>query len=245
MSEVRLSGMRTLTSFNLSRAFKSLYGLIYLSIGIVIPVILTVTLSFSLKTLVSSSIGFSLVLETIPSFIPISATIGGIGIAYLFSTDRSNGVYEYLIATGKIRIKDIFLSFSLVTVAIISILLAIDIAAISLLIFFTAPSVLGTILQFFAVFSIPVAYISSLLSILAMLSWTAMSKVYPGVNAPGGIGSIIGTIPPLVFLIAIVQIVRPSDLLLIAGLYSVSLFIILILLLVVVIKRMSNERMLA
>ena len=245
MLEVRLSGMRTLTSFNLSRAFKSLYGLIYLSIGIIIPVILTVTLSFSLKTLVNSSIGFSVVLENIPSFIPIAATIGGMGVAYLFSTDRSNGVYEYLIATGKIRIKDIFLSFSLVTVAIISILLAIDIAAISLLIFFTVPSVLGTILQFFAVFSIPVAYISALLSILAMLSWTAMSKVYPGVNAPGGIGSIIGIILPLVFLIVIVRIVRPSDLLLIAGLFSVSLFIILILLLVVVIKRMSNERMLA
>ena len=72
-----------------------------------------------------------------------------------------------------------------------------------------------------------------------------MSKVYPGVNAPGGLGSIIGIIPPLVFLIVIVRIVRPSDLLLIAGLFSVSLFIILILLLVVVIKRMSNERMLA
>ncbi|MGC8516176.1 MAG: hypothetical protein ACP5OC_08615 [Thermoplasmata archaeon] len=240
-----LNGMKILASFNTSRAFKTVYGLLYLLIGIIFPIIVSGILLFSLKSIVNSAAGSSVVLEMIPSFVPIAATIGCIGVAYLFSTDRSNGVYEYLIATGQIKISDIFLSFSLVTVAVVSLLLAIDISGIFVMAYFTAPSLLIKMFEFFAVFSIPVAYISALLSILAMLSWTAMSKVYPGVNAPGGIGSIIGIMPAVVFLIVIIRIIKPSDIILIAGLFSLALLVILILLLMVVIKRMSNETMLA
>jgi hypothetical protein len=114
-----------------------------------------------------------------------------------------------------------------------------------MLAYFTSPSLLAKMFEFFVVFSIPVAFISALLSILAMLSWTAMSKVYPGVNAPGGIGSVIGIIPAVVFLVLIIRIIKPSDIILVAGLYSLSLFVILFLLLMVVIRRMSNETMLA
>ncbi len=238
-------GMKILASFNISRTFKSVYGVIYLLIGIIFPLILSGILLFSLKSIVNSPVGSSVVLEIIPSFIPLAASLGGIGVAYLFSTDRSNGVYEYLIATGKIKISDIFVSFSVVTVAVVSLLLAIDISVISMLAYFTSPSLLAKMFEFFVVFSIPVAFISALLSILAMLSWTAMSKVYPGVNAPGGIGSVIGIIPAVVFLVLIIRIIKPSDIILVAGLYSLSLFVILFLLLMVVIKRMSNETMLA
>jgi hypothetical protein len=239
------NGMKILASFNISRAFKTVYGLLYLLIGIIFPLILSGILLFSLKSIVNSGAGSSLVLEIIPSFVPIAASLGGIGVAYLFSTDRSNGVYEYLIATGKIKISDIFLSFSLVTVAVVSLILAIDISGIFILVHFIAPSLLVKMFEFFGVFSIPVSYISALLSILAMLSWTAMSKVYPGVNAPGGIGSIIGIIPAVVFLVVVIRIIKPSAIILVAGLFSLSLFVILILLLMVVIRRMSNETMLA
>ena len=54
------------------------------------------------------------------------------------------------------------------------------------LVHFMAPTVAGTMLELIGVFSVPVAYVSSLISILAMLTWVSMSKTYPGVNAPGG-----------------------------------------------------------
>ena len=109
--------------------------------------------------------------QIIPAILPLTATIGGMGVTYLFSTDRSNGVYEYLIATGKIKIRDIFLSFSIVTISLISIILGIDIATIMVIVHLMVPSIAGTMLELIGVFSVPVAYVSSLISILAMLTW--------------------------------------------------------------------------
>ena len=238
------NGVRIMVRFNLSRAFNSIYGLIYLLIGIVMPLLISVLLLSSFRSLVEYPVGASILGQTIPAIIPLTATIGGMGVTYLFSTDRSNGVYEYLIATGKIKIRDIFLSFSIVTMALISIILGIDITTIIVLVHFIAPTVAGTMLELIGVFSVPVAYVSSLISILAMLTWVSMSKTYPGVNAPGGIGSIIGIIPPLAFLLVIVRIVHPSDIILIAGLFSAALLMVFIVLLIVVVRKMSNERML-
>ncbi len=238
------NGVKILVNFNLSRAFRSIYGIFYLLIGIAMPIIFSAILLSSFKSILESPIGASILGQTIPAIIPLMATIGGMGVTYLFSTDRSNGVYEYLIATGKIKIQDIFLSFSIVTIALISIILGTDITAIFIIINFMAPSTTVTIFELIAVFSVPVAYVSSLISILAMLTWVSMSKTYPGVNAPGGIGSVIGFIPPMFFLIVIVRIFHPLDIILIGGLFSIILFIIFIALLIVVVRRMSNERML-
>lgn len=241
-----LYGTLTLSRFNLKRGFTSIYGLLYLAIGIFIPILITTSLlltkavSNSEPSVVTTTIG-----DLIPAFIPLSASIGGIGVSYLFSTDRSGGVYEYLIATGKIRIGDIFLSFAMVSIIMVSVILAVDISVIYTLIHFLAPFLQGTVYTVMAVFSVPVAYISSLLSIIAMLTWASMSRVYPGVNAPGGIGSIIGIIPPLVFLLVIARIFHPSDIVEIAGIFSAVLFVLLIVILSVAIRRMSNERMLA
>lgn len=238
------NGVKILVNFNLSRAFRSIYGIFYLLIGIAMPIIFSAILLSSFKSILESPIWASILGQTIPAIIPLMATIGGMGVTYLFSTDRSNGVYEYLIATGKIKIQDIFLSFSIVTIALISIILGTDITAIFIIINFMAPSTTVTIFELIAVFSVPVAYVSSLISILAMLTWVSMSKTYPGVNAPGGIGSVIGFIPPMFFLIVIVRIFHPLDIILIGGLFSIILFIIFIALLIVVVRRMSNERML-
>ena len=238
------NGTKVMVRFNFLRAFNSIYGLIYLLIGIVMPLLISVLLLSSIKSFVKYPVGTSFLGQIIPAILPLTATIGGMGVTYLFSTDRSNGVYEYLIATGKIKIRDIFLSFSIVTISLISIILGIDIATIMVIVHFMVPSIAGTMLELIGVFSVPVAYVSSLISILAMLTWVSMSKTYPGVNAPGGIGSIIGIIPPMVFLLVIVRIIRPTDIILIAGLFSAALLIVFIALLVVVVRRMSNERML-
>ena len=238
------NGTKVMVRFNFLRAFNSIYGLIYLLIGIVMPLLISVLLLSSIKSFVKYPVGTPFLGQIISAILPLTATIGGMGVTYLFSTDRSNGVYEYLIATGKIKIRDIFLSFSIVTISLISIILGIDIATIMVIVHFMVPSIAGTMLELIGVFSVPVAYVSSLISILAMLTWVSMSKTYPGVNAPGGIGSIIGIIPPMVFLLVIVRIIRPTDIILIAGLFSAALLIVFIALLVIVVRRMSNERML-
>ena len=149
------NGARIMVRFNLSRAFNSIYGVLYLLIGIVMPLLISVLLLSSFKSLVEYPVGASILGQTIPAIIPLTATIGGMGVIYLFSTDRSNGVYEYPIATGKIKIRDIFLSFSIVTMALISIILGIDITTIMVLVHFMAPTVAGTMLELIGVFFSP------------------------------------------------------------------------------------------
>lgn len=234
-----------LTRFGLYRAFTSVYGLIYLVIGLAIPLFFVFSLTRSMGDLTGSGAGSLIVVQVLPTLLPLFATVGGLGVVYLFSTDRSNGVYEYLVATRKIKVRDIFISYSMVEAVAVSIILGINIAIECALFYGNGTAFLTSFLKLVLIFSIPVAFFSSLISVMAMLTWSSLSKRYPGVNAPGGIGSVIGVIPPLVFLMLGLQ----SDLVLgniylLAGVFSIAMFVIFVVMLVVITRLMSNERML-
>lgn len=239
--EVMKNGTIELIRFSLGRTFTSIYGLAYMIIGILMPIVMIVTILSSLKTADSAAVSL-IIYITLPAFIPLFATIGGLGVTYLFSTDRSSGVYEYLIATRKIKVRDIFVSFAIADIAVVAIILGIDLTALYLFVHLKFASLLSGLLKMVLVFSIPVAIFSSLISSLAMLTWSSLSKTYPGVNSPGGIGAIIGVVPPLVFLF-VGQSGSGLDQYLLGGIFSVILFGLFITLLVVVIRNMSNERM--
>ncbi len=238
------SGISVMIRFNLRRTFTSVYGWIYLVIGMALPIVFTV--------IFSSEIGkqpgvtqVPIISSIIPALLPMFATLGSIGVAYLFSTDRSNGVYEYLIATRKIKISDIFVSYSLIDAVIVSLVLGVDLLIIYIVLMLKAPSLLHGLFLLVLVYSIPVAYFASLISVLAMLTWSSLSKRYPGVNSPGGIGSLIGIIPPLLFLfVGVDSRLFKGNLDLIGGLFSIAVFAAFVIILVVVTKLMSNERML-
>ncbi len=237
-------GTRNLVVFNLYRTFTSVYGLLYILVGTIFPLILFWVLITSIGTLITTSAGSTVFVTTVSAMVPLMAAVGGFGVIYFFSTDRSNGVYEYLIATRKVSVTDIFMSFSIVTVTVVSLIVGVNVAVIFVLSHFYASSISFLLLKMFAVFSVPVAYISSLISILAMLTWSAMSKTYPGVNAPGGIGSVIGVIPPMAFLLSS-RYEHLSNPLVTGGIFSITLLVIFVITVVVIVKRISNERMLS
>lgn len=239
------SGAVLLVIFNIRRTFTTVFGLFYIIIGIALPIAITIPISSAIgnqKGITQVPIAFSL----IPAILPMFAVIGSMGVAYFFSTDRSNGLYEYLIATRKINISDIFLSYSIIDAIIVSVILGVDLAIIYIILTLKAPSLLHGLLMLVIVYSIPVAYFASILSVLAMLTWSSLSKKFAAVNAPGGIGSVIGLIPPVVFLLVGVDSrIFAGNLDLIGGLFSIVIFGAFIILLIVVLKLMSSERMLA
>lgn len=241
VSENRVNGTSILVKFNLTRAFTSVYGLVYMIIGMVMPTILMVTILTRSGLQAAPSVA-SILYFVLAAFLPVFATVGGIGVTYLFSTDRSNGVYEYLIATRKIKIRDIFISYAVATVIVISIILAVDITVAFIVIGKQGHTALIDFLKLVGVFSVPIAYLSSLLSALAMLTWSSLSKTFPGVNSPGGVGTLIGVIPPIVLLL-VVERLRTLNPYLYGGVFSIVVFVIFVVVLVVVIKKMSNERM--
>lgn len=235
------SGTSVLIRFNLGRAFTSVYGLAYMIMGLVMPIAM-IFLMLRSNQLAESGVASLILYVTIPAFLPLFATIGSIGVTYLFSTDRSNGVYEYLIATRRIKIRDIFVSYAVADAVIVSVILGIDVSVLYVYANMQFGGMVSGIMKMLAVFSIPVAYFSSLISDLAMLTWSSLSKTYPGVNSPGGIGTIIGVIPPMVFLL-IGETSRGLNQYQLGAVFSGAVFVIFVLLLFVVIRKMSNERM--
>ncbi len=239
------SGIALLLRFNLRRTFTSVYGLLYLVIGMAVPIamILPISSEIGSQQVVTQ---VPIVSSLIPAILPLFATTGSTGVAYLFSTDRSNGLYEYLIATRKIKIRDIFLSYSIIDAVVVSAILGVDLAVVYVTLALKVPSLLHGLLFIVIVYSIPVAYFASLISVLAMLTWSSLSKRYVGVNAPGGIGTLIGVIPTLLFLLVVIGSgLFSGNIDLVGGLFSIVIFAAFVILLVIVTRLMSNERMLA
>lgn len=237
------SGVGVLFRFVLKRAFTSVYGLMYIIIGTALPLVMLVLLITSLGSLPSGSGVSGTLMHYVAAFVPLFSSIGVIGVTYMFSTDRSNGLYEYLIATRRVRVKDIFIGYSMVVVVVVTIIMGIALAVSTLLVNFEESAYLTPFLEMMAVFSIPVAYFSSLIATIAMLTWTSLSTTFPGVNAPGGIGSILGIIPPLAYMFVgpLISGLNPYVL---GGIFSAGVFGVFAVLLVVVIRGISNETML-
>lgn len=239
------SGAKVLVAFGVTRTFSSMYGLLYIIIGMLIPLIPMFSIIVPLGNVQGIS-QIPIVSSLIPSMLPLFATIGASGVTYLFSTDRTNGVYEYLIATRKIKVSDIFVAYAIVDVMAVTAVLGVNLLTAYLLMALKAPSILPGFFTLVAIFSVPVAYSSSLISTLAMLTWSSLSKTYPGVNAPGGIGTLIGIVPPLGFLFLTVSSrVLTGNLNLMGGIFSGAMVAAFILMLILVTRLMSNERMLS
>jgi hypothetical protein len=251
-------GFSTLVRFGLSRSFKTPYGLFYLAMGIFLPVMIMSLLIFVGSTSTShhiakiqgATIGINnpvvyQIFSTIPTILPIFTIIGSVGSTYLFSSDRSNGVYEYLIATRRVRIKDIFIS-NIVTVVIgVSIILGLDLLIIFSVVSRTDSGILVDMFKLIALESIPLSYLGALLSMLAILIWASLSKTYVGINSPGGIGIFVGFAPVLLLTILVnTGTVAAKDLYLFGGLYSLALFAIFVAFLILVSQKISNESML-
>ena len=232
-----------LVRFELFRTFSTLYGLLYVFFGILFPVFLYITTFQSFSASSIPSLGFLAFL--VPIMLPLFSQIGSSGTAYFFSSDRANGVYEYLLASKTVKVSDVFLSHSVSGIITTSLILGVNLA-----IFYGANLVRSLILpwdvtEFIIIFTVPISYFSSLISILSMLTWASLTKRYPGVNAPGGIGTIIGVIPVLVFFILVNKYLWFQENIMFAGkIFSLILGIILVILTVTVIRLMSNERML-
>ena len=246
-----------LFDLHLRRIFRTPYGVMYIVMAVFLEIFIVLSLSFlnptpqSATNAVSNegflginSIELYILDTTYPYLLPLFAVLGSTGATYFFSSDRSSGVYEYLLSTSKVKIGQIYLSYILATVIVSTIIISVGIIFAVSMIYATGNGIQMFLIELFLAYSIPLTYVSSMLSSLMILSWASMSKTYPGVNAPGGIGSIIGLIPSLVFLFVHMEIPVQS-LYLYSGLYVMSIFAIFIIIFITAARRISNERMIS
>lgn len=237
------NAFRYLIRFEVSRTFSTIYGLIYVFIGLLIPFLLYIITFQSFSASSFPSLGFPVFL--VPIMLPLFSQIGSSGTAYLFSTDRANGVYEYLLASKTVKVSDIFMTYSISGIITVSVILGVNLATFYGAYLIQSSAIPWEVTEFIIIFTVPISYFSTLISILSMLTWASLTKRYPGVNAPGGIGTIIGVVPVMVFFILIFKYLWFQENIMFAGqIFSVIIGIIFVILTVTVIRLMSNERML-
>ena len=159
-----------------------------------------------------------LVALSYPDLLPMAAIISSMGALMIFSSDKTKGVYEYLIAYG-VNPSSIFWSILAATAGIVSIVLVIAIPAAEILLASLNGSVPYVFVQLTLTYVIPLSYAGAVLGSMAGMVWSSLSARRAGVNSPVGIAPLLGIIPVLAVL-TVSQSISPDYLLILVGAVS-------------------------
>jgi hypothetical protein len=168
-------------------------GKIYLIIGTALSLLLTVVL------LVTPRAAAAFV-TTYPLELPLFAVLGSMGGLMTFTSDRTKGVFEYLIAYG-VSPRTLFFNGLVATAAMTGILLG-----LSLTIGVGTATARGVSLGWgfamaLALYTIPVSIAGALFTSTVGMIWSSLSTPRTGINSPAGIAPMIGIAPVILVLI--------------------------------------------
>jgi hypothetical protein len=247
---------QSLAYVNFKRAI--IYGKIYLILGIAVSlgtlILLTAipggttpqTTAYVQQveqTLGIHNASVILVALTYPDLVPMAAIISSMGTLMIFISDKTKGVYEYLIAYG-VNPSSIFWSILAATVGIVSIVLVVSVSAAAILLVALNGSVPYIFVQLTYSYIIPLGYAGALFGCIAGMVWSSLSTRRAGVNSPVGIAPLLGMLP--VFAVLIVsQSISTDYLLILVGAVSACTVAGAALMLWVANNKMVRERFLS
>jgi len=176
--------------------------------------------------------------------LPLFAVIGSVGGLMVFVSDRTKGVYEYLIAYG-INVYEIFWSTLLVSFGLVTIVLGVSIASNMILSLLIGGSIQLVMFEMLLIYVIPLSYASVAFMCMTGMIWSSLTVGIPGVNSPVGISLLIGIGPSLVVTLLSGFLVGSDYLMLFVGGVTLILVILVVAMMVVANKMMSRERLLS
>lgn len=235
-------------------------GRIYLITGIVIPVfVLMITMfvgvtpqTYSDLSKYSSGTGISNVgllsiSILIPYLIPLFSIVGSIGVPAIFSEDRSNGFYEFVLSSTKIGTKEVFWAVIITSVAITGLILAIVVAMSVSLFQLRVGFIPGYFLKDLAIYSVPISIMATFLVASVTFISQALTKRISYVNSPAGLAPIFGiimTIIPLEFSLNTLGSQSPGGNPLFLELYLAASAALVVFIFILATRRIVRERFL-
>jgi hypothetical protein len=229
---------RSLLSITVQRA--SVTGRFFLVYGTAISLLLGVLLAYFSGPSFASSY---------PLFVPIFGVVGSMGGLVVFTSDRTKGVLEYLIAYGYSP-RRLFANVLLTTLVLVSIVVGIGVS-VSLGVYFAKGHVVTSTLAIgMGVYAVPMTFACAAFASTVGVYWTALSSPRQGINSPVGLIPFIGILPALATVFAVVAItlsgpLSTSTLLLIFGSAMGLVAILVIVLLVSMGRLLRRERFLS
>jgi len=186
---------------------------------------------------------------TFPLFVPIFGVVGSMGGLVVFTSDRTKGVLEYLLAYGYSP-RRLFANVLLTTIVLVSIVVGIAVT-VSLGVYLAGGRTLTSTLAIsLGVYAVPMTFACAAFASTVGVYWTALSSLRQGMNSPVGLIPFIGILPALATLFGIVILERsgplPIDtLLLVLGSAMGFIAILVLVLLVSVGRLLRRERLLS
>jgi len=229
---------RSLLSVSVRRAWVT--GRFFLVYGTGLSVFLGVLLVHKTKPSFASSY---------PLFLPIFGVVGSMGGLTVFTSDRTKGVLEYLIAYGYSPSR-LFANVLLTTLVLVSIIVGIGVP-VSLGVYFAEGHTVTSDLSIgVGVYAVPMTFACAAFASTVGVYWTALSTPRAGINSPVGLIPFIGIIPALVTLLVIVAVtlsgpLSTTTLLLILGSAMGLTAIVVVVLLASMGRLLRRERLLS
>lgn len=214
------------------------FGSIYLILGIV--------LSFLIGGLINGVTSANeplITSQVFPLMLPMFAVIGCLGGLMVFVSDRTKGVYEYLIAYG-VSVYEIFWSTLLVTLGLVTIVLGISLAGNIALSLLMGGSIQPITIELLLIYTIPLSYASTAFMSMAGMMWSSLTVRVPGINSPAGLSTILGIAPVMVVLL-LSGFVGAGNFMLLIGSVTLILVALVIAMAVLANKKMNRERLLS
>jgi hypothetical protein len=165
----------------------------YLLIGTVISLILALVLLAGARHGTTFPTVF-------PLEVPLFAVTGSMGGLMTFTSDRTKGVFEYLIAYG-IRPRTLFVDGLLSTAAMAAVILG-----LSLLVGIGAAAQRGVPLTWnfaksISFYTVPMSFAGALFTATVGMIWSSVSTPRTGFNSPVGIAPMVGIAPTILVLV--------------------------------------------
>jgi hypothetical protein len=209
-------------------------GRMYLAIGTAVSLILALIL------ILSHSRAFS---TTFPLEIPLFAVLGSVGGLMTFTSDRTKGVFEYLIAYG-VRPRTLFLNGLIATAALTTFILG-----LALLVGIGAASAKGVALTYdlwkaIGLYTLPMSYAAALFTATVGMIWSSVSSPRTGINSPVGLAPMIGVAPTLLVLIG-AETAPAADFYYITSGAAIAILVAVVALLSLSAQLMGRERFLS
>lgn len=184
-----------------------------------------------------------------PLFLPIFGVVGSMGGLTVFTSDRTKGVLEYLIAYGYSP-RRLFANVLLTTLVLVSIIVGIGVSVSLGAYFAEGNTVTSTLAISLGVYGVPMTFACAAFASTVGVYWTTLSTPRMGINSPVGLIPFIGILPALATLFAITAValsgpLSTTTLLLILGSAMGLVAVFVIVLLVSMGRLLRRERFLS
>jgi hypothetical protein len=167
-------------------------GRLYLVIGVGVSLILALILVLGNHPTTFQTV--------FPLELPLFAVLGSTGGLITFTSDRTKGVFEYLISYG-VRPRSLFFNGLASTAAMTSIILGLALAVGLGAAVARGVPLSSRLLRSLALYSIPVSYAGAMFTAMVGMTWAAISTPRTGINSPVGLAPMVGIAPTLFVLL--------------------------------------------